>query len=92
MVTLEIKGLSMIKLFLTNKAKKEKVLKNEALEENKFLKRKLNTYQEFVFSLAESERPIGHIGRLSSRIRLDRIILQARRFKDEKKQEKGRWL
>lgn len=92
MVTLEIKGLSMIKLFLTNKAKKEKVLKNEALEENKFLKRKLNAYQEFVFSLAESERPIGHIGRLSSRIRLDRIILQARRFKDEGQQEKGRWL
>ena len=82
----------MIKLFLTNRARKEKVLKNEALEENKFLKRKLNAYEEFIFSLAESERHIGHIGRLSSRIRLDRIILRARRFKDERQQEKGRWL
>lgn len=82
----------MIKLFLTNRARKEKVLKNEALEENKFLKKKLNAYEEFIFSLAKSERPIGHIGRLSSRIRLDRIILRARRFKDERQQEKGRWL
>lgn len=82
----------MIKLFLTNRARKEKVLKNEALEENKFLKKKLNAYEEFIFSLAKSERPIGHIGRLSSRIRLDRIILRARRFKDERQQEKGKWL
>lgn len=82
----------MIKLFLTNRARKEKVLKNEALEENKFLKKKLNAYEEFIFSLAKIERPIGHIGRLSSRIRLDRIILRARRFKDERQQEKGRWL
>jgi hypothetical protein len=82
----------MIKLFLTNRARKEKILKNEALEENKFLKKKLNAYEEFIFSLAKSERPIGHIGRLSSRIRLDRIILRARRFKDERQQEKGRWL
>ena len=82
----------MIKLFLTNRARKEKILKNEALEENKFLKKKLNAYEEFIFSLAKSERPIGHIGRLSSRIRLDRIILRARRFKDERQQEKGKWL
>jgi len=39
----------MIKLFLTNRARKEKVLKNEALEENKFLKKKLNAYEEFIF-------------------------------------------
>ena len=82
----------MIKLYLTKKVKKERELKIQALEENKILKAKLKDYYKFIKSIAAEERPIGHIGRLSSRIVLDRIIKQARKIKDEEIKEIGKML
>ena len=42
----------MIKLYLTKKVKKERELKNQALEENKILKDKLKYYYKFIKSIA----------------------------------------